>query len=121
MKKIICISFALGSLTGCASPSLYQWGSYEQMLYQSYKDSTKTEALRKGLETQIGSLEQSGLRVAPGLYAELGTLFLQSGDKRKAIELYKKERQTWPESNGLMSAMIKSLEQKPENPSEASK
>jgi hypothetical protein len=108
-------------LAGCAGPSLYQWGSYEQMLYQSYKDPAKTEALRSELESHIGLVEKSGQRVAPGLYAELGTLYLQAGNKGRAIALYRRERETWPESNGLMSAMIQNLEKAPKKSGEESK
>jgi hypothetical protein len=45
----------------------------------------------------------------PGLYAELGTLYLQMGEQVKAIAMYVKERDTWPESKSLMDALIKNL------------
>ena len=57
-------------------------------------------------------MEGSGQKVAPGLYAELGTLYLQLGSAEKAIAMYKKERDAWPESKGLMTAMIQNLERR---------
>lgn len=97
-------------LTGCANrPSLYQWGSYDAMLYQSYKDPEKVVALRAGLEAHIALMEQSKQKVAPGLYAELGTIYLQSGDATKATAMYTKERDAWPESRGLMDTLIKNV------------
>lgn len=111
MKRLSLVIFA-AALSGCASQSLYQWGGYEGMLYQGYKDATKMEALRVGLESHIAELEQSGQKVAPGLYAELGTLYLQAGDGDKALTFYGREREAWPESRGLMEAMIKNIERR---------
>ncbi len=100
----------LSLLTGCAAPGLYQWGGYDQALYAGYKDATKMEALRLKLEAHVGEMEKSRQRVAPGLYAELGTLYLQAGAQAKAIGYYAKERDAWPESRVLMTAMIQNLE-----------
>jgi hypothetical protein len=82
------------------------------MLYQGYKDPAKMEALRLGLEAHISATEKNGQKVAPGLYAELGTLYLQGGASDKAIAMYSREREAWPESKGLMDAMIKNLERR---------
>ncbi len=97
-------------LTGCASNALYQWGGYEDQLYAAYKDPTKVEALRLKLEAHIQEAQKSGRKVAPGLYAELGTVYLQAGNRPQAISYYAQERATWPESAQLMTAMIQNLE-----------
>lgn len=100
---------ALG-LTGCVTnQNLYKWGGYDNMLYAGYKDPTQMEAMRVKLESHIGEMEKAGQKVAPGLYAELGTLYLQSGDSTKASSLYAKERDTWPESKGLMDSLIQNI------------
>ena len=99
-------------LTGCAAPGLYQWGGYDQSLYAGYKDVTKMEALRIKLEAHVGEMEKSNARVAPGLYAELGTLYLKSGASQKAIYFYTKERNAWPESRVLMTSLIQNLERR---------
>lgn len=102
----------LTMLTGCASPTLYQWGGYEQALYEGYKDTTKMEALRIKLEAHLGEVEKSKQKAAPGLYAELGTLYLQSGSADKAMSYYAKERDAWPESRILMTSLIQNLERR---------
>ena len=99
-------------LTGCAAPGLYQWGGYDQALYAGYKDTTKMEALRTKLEAHVGEVEKSKAKVAPGLYAELGTLYLQAGASQKAVDFYAKERDTWPESRVLMTSLIQNLERR---------
>lgn len=111
MRQLIVLLIA-ALLTGCAAPGLYQWGGYEGDLYGAYKDPARFENMRVNLEAHIAQTEGAGTRVAPGLYAELGTLYLQMGSSEKAIGLYKKERDAWPESKGLMSAMIRNLERR---------
>lgn len=103
---------ALALLTGCAAPGLYQWGGYDQSLYAGYKDVTKMEALRIKLEAHVSEMEKSNARVAPGLYAELGTLYLKAGATQKAIDFYTKERNAWPESRVLMTSLIQNLERR---------
>jgi hypothetical protein len=108
---------SLALLTGCAAPGLYQWGGYDQSLYAGYKDVTKMEALRIKLEAHVGEMEKSNARVAPGLYAELGTLYLKSGATQKAIDFYTRERNAWPESRVLMTSLIQNLERRQSAPS----
>jgi len=100
------------ALSGCAVPTLYQWGGYDQALYSGYKDPAQMDAMRVKLEAHIAAMEQSKQKVAPGLYAELGTLYLQAGSSTKAAGLYAQERDAWPESQGLMTAMIQNIERR---------
>jgi hypothetical protein len=76
------------------------------VLYNSYKDPTTVVDNMHKLELHIQKLEQSKQKVPPGLYADLGTMYLQAGDKEKAKANFIKERDTWPESVGLMDALI---------------
>ena len=105
--KVFPIALLCVLMTGCATRTgLYQWGGYDAMLYQSYKNPEKAVEFRQGLELHITKMEASNQKVAPGLYAELGTLYLQTGDNTKAVSMYKKERDAWPESSGLMDSLI---------------
>lgn len=111
--RITLIVVLIIALTGCAGRgNLYQWGGYEQGLYAAYKDPTQMENLRTQLEAHIAAMERAQQKVAPGLYAELGTLYLQMGAPAKAVGFYAKERDAWPESRGLMTAMIRNLERR---------
>ena len=104
--KTFVLTFVLLSLLGCATPTTYQWGGYDALLYQSYKSPEKGVEVRQALEAHITKLEQSHQKVAPGLYAEVGTMYLQAGDSTKALVFYERERSAWPESKGLMDALI---------------
>lgn len=82
------------------------------MLYATYKDPAQAEAFRIGLEALIIETEQNKQKVPPGIYAELGTLYLNEGASDKAIAQYTKERNAWPESRGMMDQLIKTLERR---------
>src|SRR5450830_1897445 len=105
MKKYFIFAMAL-ALSACATKKqdMYQWGGYDGLLYEAYKDPNKVEEFRIKLENQ---------KVAPGLYAEVGTIYLQSGAKESAVKYYKLERDTWPESKALMTSMIENIERRP--------
>ena len=84
MRPSIAITgFILFLLTGCVQ-NKYNWNGYD--------------------------LEKEKQIVPPGLYAELGTLYLQEGDAEKAKKYYAKERDAWPESKTLMDTLIKNLD-----------
>jgi len=120
MQKYL-IAFLPILLSGCVAPSIYQWGAYERDLYTAYKDPTQYETFRIKLEALTTEVEARKEKVAPGIYAELGTLYLQKGDANTAIAMYKKERDTWPESKGLMTAMIQNIERREKNKQEPPK
>ncbi len=110
------LSLAL-CLVACAPPKMYNWGNYEQGLYKTYKDPTEAPALRDNIEEQVVFVQANGQKMAPGLYAELGTLYLEAGDKEKAKKYYTYELNTWPESSVLMTGLIESIDrQNPSNP-----
>jgi len=109
MRSLLVAAVVLVVLPGCAAPGLYAWNSYDANLYRYYKDPTSAEAFRTSMETHLKTLESKGVRPAPGLYAELGTLYLERGDRTTAVTYYQKERDAWPESRHLMDAMLSTL------------
>jgi hypothetical protein len=117
---LLAAGLALLTLSGCATTKqAYDWGEYDQLLYETYKEPTRAEALRLELETHIAALEAGNGKVPPGLYAELGTLYLEAGDSDGAIAMYEKERAAWPESRGLMTALIVNLQRRKAGAEEA--
>lgn len=107
MRIVLFIAlFALFG-SGCAQRNaLYSWGGYESQLYAMYKDPTQVEKFRITLEAIVLESESRSQKVPPGIYAELGTLYLQQGNTVKSLALYEKERAAWPESKGLMDSLI---------------
>jgi hypothetical protein len=110
--RFVALALIALALGGCKAQPIYNWGDYESMLYAGYKDPTKMEEMKLGLESHIAAMDKSNQKIAPGLLAELGTLYLQSGSSDKAISMYTRERDTWPESKVLMDSMIKNIERR---------
>ena len=102
-------SFLFLTLVGCAQ-NKYNWNGYDKGLYDAYKDPNKIVSLQIKLQETIDVLEKEKQAVPPGLYAELGTLYLQEGNIEKAKIYYAKERDAWPESKTLMTVLINNLD-----------
>ena len=111
MKRIAIAAAAL-VLTACATApqSKYDWGTYEQSLYQYYKTPAEMSALIASMDTTIVNAEKASRVVPPGLYAEYGYLLLQQGKTQDAIAFFGKEKAKWPESATLMNRMIRMAE-----------
>lgn len=106
---LTCLVFAAA---GCAtSGSLYNWGNYEQNLFNYYHKPAVQEAVVVNHLEFLAALEASGKRPAPGLLAEAGTLLLLQGETQKAIEYYRMEHDEWPESRAMMSTLIANLKE----------
>lgn len=112
MKKLIVGTLLLAGLaSGCAN-HLYEWDNYDSRLYRYYKEPSTAEEFRVSMEQHFKTLENRNMRPAPGMYAEVGTLYLERGDRVTAADYYRKEREAWPESRPLMDVMVTNL-QKP--------
>jgi len=103
-------------LCACTIPysthhSIYQWADYDSLLYASFKDPAQSKDMLSALELHISKMEESKQKIAPGLYAELGTLYLQAGNIDKALTMYSNERTAWPESAVLMTTMMNTIKQ----------
>lgn len=108
--RLACLLLIPCLLAGCASPSLYEWGNYDQWLYENYKNPKDDEELYVNLTALITRYESrknpSTKPMAPGLYAEYGFLLMRRGETARAIEYYTKEKALWPESAVFMDSMI---------------
>lgn len=113
MLRLLLIGLLL-TAAGCAK-GLYDWGSYNRHLYNYYDNPAGLQSFRASLESHLSRVEAEGKRPAPGLYAELGTLYLQLGDRLSALRYYQKEHDTWPESRHMMAAMIQRINALPKD------
>lgn len=119
MKKIKMIGlFTVLSIafvvSGCGQPKpLYTYGNYSNSYYNLKKDNNADTALelQQSIEYAIEHSEESlSGRVAPGMYANLGYIYLKGGKTNKAIESFTKEKSIYPESAHFMNRMIKKIE-----------
>ena len=104
---------AVSLLTACVSPtpSLYQWGSYEQQVYAMYNDPGKVP-----IEQQIAKLEEdyqkaraSSKSMPPGFHAHLGYLYFGTGKLDQAHQSFTTEKSLFPESAVYMDRILAKL------------
>lgn len=102
-------------MSGCSSQPkpLYNYGDYSESYYHAKKELSPDSALelQKSIEYSIENAANSRSgRVAPGMYANLGYIYLKGGKSDKAVESFNKEKTIYPESAHFMDRMIKKIE-----------
>lgn len=110
IKPALLAAGLILAVSGCTtSGRLYDWGNYENNLFNYYHNpATKAAVIANHLE-YLEALERNQKRPPPGLLAEAGTLLLIEGDTQRAITYYQQEHDLWPESRAMMSVLIKNL------------
>lgn len=104
---------ALLFLGGCTAPQgpkpLYNYGTYSQDYY-AYKKTLSEESLLKlqaAMEDAIAHADSGRAgRVPPGMYANLGYLYLKQGKPAEALQCFESEKRLYPESAHFMDRMI---------------
>jgi hypothetical protein len=94
-------------LAGCAAPSMYYWGDYSNTLYHLKKTPSDESVLKhqQALEKIIEESKTRNLVVPPGVYAELGYIYLRQNKNQIAIQHFKMEKEIYPESALLMQRL----------------
>ena len=113
LKLLTCVA-ALLLLAGCAGqPPLYEYGDYSSSYYDNVRTPGDDTALslQQSMEEAIEAAGESRSgRVPPGMYANLGYIYLKAGATARAIELFNKEKQTYPEAAQFMDRVIQKAE-----------
>lgn len=102
-------------LSACSSgpKPLYNYGDYSEDYYAAKKNVSEESALKlqQSIEYAIeNASESSSGRVAPGMYANLGYIYLKNGKNLEAILYFEKEKSIYPESAHFMDRMIKKVQ-----------
>ncbi len=113
MKPIAAVVGLAGILllSGCASPSLYYWGSYENQIYKMYNEPGEMPPERQVelMEADIERARSKDKPLPPGFEAHLGFLYFQLGKFDLAKQSFEAEKAAFPESSVLMDRFIKKL------------
>ncbi|GAB2934955.1 DUF4810 domain-containing protein [Hafnia psychrotolerans] len=97
-------------LAGCATQpkTLYNWDQYQTTVYQYYQSD------KVGPEQQIAALKESieksratNKQVPPGLHAQLGLLYANTGNTDQAFQEFNTEKTLFPESAAYMDFLLK--------------
>lgn len=101
--------------SGCAPKTqpLYNYNDYSESYYAYKKDVSEESALKlqMSIEKAIEEVGESRSgRVPPGMYANLGYLYLKAGSSKEAIASFETEKSIYPESAHFMDRIIKKVE-----------
>ena len=101
--RLACLALFAILLAGCGNAggprSLYYWnGTYSKALYTYLNEEGDATEQISRLENLVQISTQKGYKVAPGVYAHLGLLYLNNGNLGAANANFDKEVQNFPES-----------------------
>lgn len=113
--KIVFPLAVISILTGCAQKpqALYNFGGYSESYYAYEQEPGKEKLLelQKAIEEAIAHADQSvSKRVPPGMYANLGYIYLKQGKTDDAIQSFEKEKSIYPESAHFMNRIINKIQ-----------
>jgi hypothetical protein len=105
----LIIGFCLSFLSACSTtPSLYNWGPYEDQTYSFFKNESVEQSIPQ-LEDHADKVQAKGERLPPGFWAHLGMLYNASGQDDKATEMFLREKSLFPESAQYMDFLLNRL------------
>ncbi|CBJ82746.1 Putative lipoprotein [Xenorhabdus bovienii str. Jollieti] len=96
-------------LAGCvnAPKTIYEWGDYQPTVYQYYQQD------KMGLQEQIQALQKvielakaKDKSVPPGLHAQMGLLYSQTGKIDEAFQQFVIEKSLFPEAAAYMDFLL---------------
>ena len=105
-------AFLLSACSNQPKP-LYNYGDYSDSYYGAKKNVSEESMieLQKAIEYSIeNTAESASGRVPPGIYANLGYMYLKSGKNAEAISYFEKEKSLYPESAHFMNRMIQKIQ-----------
>jgi hypothetical protein len=95
-------------LLSCQSPTRYEWGSYEDSVYNVTANAGEVDlsAEIQGIQDTMARAVDRGKQVPPGLHAHLGLLYSLAGDTGNATAAFLTEKTLYPESAVFMDGML---------------
>ena len=112
MKKRLLIVLAALCLAGYYFRSPHTL-CVEQLQQSSVRLSAQKIDNAQMLQYLLEAVEEAqkrNVRLAPGLYAEIGTMYIRMNQPAEAPKYYRLEAATWPESAGFMTTIADAIE-----------
>src|SRR5476651_2282005 len=97
-------------LAGCATQPkpIYNWDKYQTTVYQYYQsDKVSQEEQIASLKESIEKSRATNKIVPPGLHAQLGLLYANTGHTDQAFQEFNTEKTLFPESAAYMDFLLK--------------
>ncbi|UOO82467.1 DUF4810 domain-containing protein [Uruburuella testudinis] len=103
LVPLVCLTAACGT----AAPSLYYWDQYPSAVYQGMQGKQAADAQIATLEQYLNKAAAKNKTVAPGVYAQLGMLYVETGRAGLAEKAFIEEKTRFPESTRFMDFLLK--------------
>jgi len=114
-RLLVAALLPLVGLSACAQQkTLYDWGSYEQLVYEMYAKPGKADPGTQiaKLTEDVARINAEGRHVAPGVHAHLGYLYYTQGQSALAQEEFLIEKQLFPESAVFIDGMLARMQKR---------
>ncbi|ARU92691.1 DUF4810 domain-containing protein [Tatumella citrea] len=88
-------------LTGCAAKSpqkMYNWNGYQDSVYHFYTNKTSPQEQIATLQKLVELSKANNKPVPPGVHAQLGMLYGNTGNADLAMGEFNAEKSQYPES-----------------------
>lgn len=99
---------------GCAGKpqALYDYGGYSDAYYIFKKEPGEKSMgeFKSSIEDVIEKSDANAMRVPPGMFANLGYIYLKMNNPARAVENFEKEKAIYPEARHFMDRMIRKTE-----------
>lgn len=106
MKAFVLTILATCLVSACSSSSqpnsLYYWGKYQNIQYQSFDESKSLPEQVTAMENYFNEVTEKQGHAAPGSHAHLGMLYTKMGRIDDASAQFDLEKQLFPESTHYM-------------------
>ncbi|MCG8708532.1 DUF4810 domain-containing protein [Brenneria sp. 4F2] len=107
-KKIVLL-VAATILASCASEpkTIYHWERYQPTIYEYYQqDKVSPEEQIASLQASMEKAKAKNKPVPPGLHAQLGLLYANTGRDGEARQQFAAEKAQFPESAPFMDFLL---------------
>ena len=103
--------FASLLLAGCQASGIYQWGGFEDTVFDVCltPDGFDNQKAIGELEELIGKANASERGVPPGTHAFLGYLYYLNGDVDGAAAAFMSEKELYPESTVFINGLLERI------------
>ena len=117
--KIYSLLAAVLLLAACgtSSPPLYYWDKYPDTVYQGMQGKQSPDEQIGALEQYLEKAKAKNMAAAPGVYAHLGMLYVETGRGNLAQKPFSEEKARFPESARFMDFLLKT----PQNTAQGAK
>ncbi|MBD8164371.1 DUF4810 domain-containing protein [Erwinia persicina] len=107
--KIASVTLVALLMVACAEKkeTVYYWGDYQSTIYSYYKNDKSPEQQIESLNAIVEQAKAKNKPVPPGLHAQTGLLYVETGHPDQAFQQFNMEKTLFPESAAYMDFLMR--------------